>query len=143
MSNIDTRIIKDVASHIFFLTHHYLYIRAPKYKDNRTNSNSYNYTYVTLIPNYKRTQLLEHSSSGSDNPHKNDNAHYYIEVPAEAGNVIYVKAICANRFNDRRATVHGRITFPEGKIESRLGYIDDSTVGDNIEADDFIGIDNF
>ena len=79
---------------------------------------------------------------GSDNPVKNDNAHYYIEVPTDTDEVVYIKAISRTVLNGKRATVQGRITFPEGKIESRVGSIDDITAGSDIEASDF-NFDNF
>jgi hypothetical protein len=76
---------------------------------------------------------------GSDNPMKNDNARYYIEVPTNIDNVVYIKGISGTQFNGKKATVHGKITFPEGKIESMVGEI--ATNG-AIEASDF-GFDNF
>ena len=79
---------------------------------------------------------------GTDNPMKNDNAYYYIEVPTGTEEVVYIKAISQTALNGKRASVHGRITFPEGKIESRVGDIDDITSGSSIEASDF-AFDNF
>lgn len=70
----------------------------------------------------------------SENPMKNDNAHYYIEIPSDINNVVYIKAISLDELKGKRATVHGKITFPEGKIESRVG---ETTVDSTIAASDF------
>lgn len=84
-------------------------------------------------------EIASYIGWGSDNPMQNDNAHYYIEVPTGIDDVVYVKAISQTELNGKRATVHGRITFPEGKILSKVG---DITVDGDIEASDF-GFDNF
>lgn len=76
---------------------------------------------------------------GSNNPMKNDNAQYFMEVPMETEDALYIKAISLNELKGKRVTVHGKITFPEGKIESNVGK---TAMDDTIEVGDF-DFDNF
>ena len=85
-------------------------------------------------------EIASYIGWGTDNPKQNDNAHYHIQVPTDADDVVYIKAISRTELNGKRATVHGRITFPEGKIESRVGDI--SEPDGNIDEGDF-NFDNF
>lgn len=79
---------------------------------------------------------------GTENPMKNNNAYYHIQVLTGTEKVVHVRAISRTALSGKIFTVHGKITFPEGKIQSRVGEIDDSAVGSDIEADDFT-LNNF
>jgi hypothetical protein len=79
---------------------------------------------------------------GDDHPMENDNGTYYIQIPEGVDEIVYIKAICRAELNDKRATVHGRITFPEGKIEARVGEIDATEIVGDIVAEDY-EFDNF
>ena len=64
---------------------------------------------------------------GDDNPMTNDNATYLVVLPESTtgdDHIVDIKAICRSELNDKRPVVHGRITFPEGKITSRVDEID-------------------
>jgi len=79
---------------------------------------------------------------GDEHPMENDNATYYIQIPQGDEEVVYVKAICRAVMNGKRATVHGKITFPEGKIETRVGEIDATEIVGEIGPENY-NFDNF
>lgn len=79
---------------------------------------------------------------GDDNPMKNDNATYLVVLPAYTSGddqIVDIKAICRSTLNDKSPVVHGRITFPEGKISSRVG--ENPRVEGAITKEDFDAFD--
>lgn len=90
----------------------------------------------------KSDTIAKYIGWGDDHPMGNDNATYYIQIPEGVDEIVFIKAICRAELNGKRATVHGRITFPEGKIEARVGEIDATEIVGDIVAEDY-GFDNF
>lgn len=87
-------------------------------------------------------EIAKYIGWGDEHPMENDNATYFIQIPEGDEEVVYVKAICRSVLNGKRATVHGKITFPEGKIQARVGEIDATEIVDEIVAEDY-NFDNF
>ena len=69
---------------------------------------------------------------GDEHPMTNDNASYMIEIPDDM-EIVDIKAIGRAELNGKHSVVHGRITFPEGKIVSKVGEIEKT--GDIVEVD--------
>ncbi len=72
---------------------------------------------------------------GDEHPMTNDNASYMIQIPEHSDDmeIVDIKAIGRAELNGKHSVVHGRITFPEGKIVSKVGEIEKT--GDIVEAD--------
>ena len=72
---------------------------------------------------------------GDEHPMTNDNASYMIEIPEHSDDmeIVDIKAIGRAELNGKHSVVHGRITFPEGKIVSKVGEIE--MTGDIVEED--------
>lgn len=60
---------------------------------------------------------------GDEHPMTNDNASYMIQIPEHSDDmeIVDIKAIGRAELNGKHSVVHGRITFPEGKIVSKVG----------------------
>ncbi len=60
---------------------------------------------------------------GDEHPMTNDNASYMIQIPKHSDDmeIVDIKAIGRAELNGKHSVVHGRITFPEGKIVSKVG----------------------
>ena len=69
---------------------------------------------------------------GDEHPMTNDNASYMIEIPDDM-EIVDIKAIGRAELNGKHSVVHGRITFPEGKIVSKVGEIEKT--GDIVKTD--------
>jgi hypothetical protein len=72
---------------------------------------------------------------GDENPMSNDNATYMVEIPEHTDDleIVDIKAIGRTELNGKHSVVHGRITFPEGKIVSRVDEI--AKTGDIVDTD--------
>ena len=69
----------------------------------------------------------------ADNPMDSENASFLLLIPtATADNeFVDIKAIGKSIYQDKKAVVHGRITFPDGVIISKVGTINrDQSFGD-------------
>ena len=62
---------------------------------------------------------------GDEHPLTNDNASYMIQIPEHSDDmeIVDIKAIGRAELNGKHSVVHGRITFPEGKITARVDEI--------------------
>lgn len=81
---------------------------------------------------------------GDEHPMTNDNASYMIQIPEHSDDmeIVDIKAIGRAELNGKHSVVHGRITFPEGKIVSKVGEIEKT--GDIVKDfgfDLWVGID--
>ncbi|MCK9558074.1 MAG: hypothetical protein PHQ78_03255 [Candidatus Cloacimonetes bacterium] len=72
---------------------------------------------------------------GDENPMSNDNATYMVEIPEHTDDleIVDIKAIGSAELNGKHSVVHGRITFPAGKIVSRVDEI--AKTGDIVDTD--------
>lgn len=72
---------------------------------------------------------------GDEHPMTNDNASYMIQIPEHSDDmeIVDIKAIGRAELNGKHSVVHGRITFPEGKIVSKVGEI--QKTGDIVKTD--------
>ena len=69
----------------------------------------------------------------ADNPMDSENASFLLLIPTATADKEFVdiKAIGKSIYQDKKAVVHGRITFPDGVIISKVGTINrDQSFGD-------------
>ena len=84
------------------------------------------------IDNADDADFVSYIGWGDEHPMTNDNASYMIEIPDDM-EIVDIKAIGRAELNGKHSVVHGRITFPEGKIVSKVGEIEKT--GDIVEGD--------
>ena len=84
------------------------------------------------IDNADDADFVSYIGWGDEHPMTNDNASYMIEIPDDM-EIVDIKAIGRAELNGKHSVVHGRITFPEGKIVSKVGEIEKT--GDIVEED--------
>lgn len=89
------------------------------------------------IDNADADDFVSYIGWGDEHPMTNDNASYMIQIPKHSDDmeIVDIKAIGRAELNGKHSVVHGRITFPEGKIVSKVGEIEKT--GDIVEVDDF------
>ena len=90
------------------------------------------------IDNADDADFVSYIGWGDEHPMTNDNASYMIQIPKHSDDmeIVDIKAIGRAELNGKHSVVHGRITFPEGKIVSKVGEIEKT--GDIVEVDDFV-----